>query len=266
MLGDHRVESADNDSAVTLPSEVEIYLNLLAGGVSSILGEQLVGTYLHGSAVLGGFNPKRSDLDVLVVVSGTLTPGQKLKLGTDLSSQTLPVPAETLEMSVITLGTAQVPTNQPAYELHINTLDEKAADGSGKSDPDLILHIPVARQSGRILGTGQSPRDVFGVVLRELVLTEMIHELRTAPEAAQVTPQYLILNACRNIAYLDEGRFYSKMGGGRWFVNHHRELDAEIVEAAIIRQAAPDEAVAIDLGSAISFAGTMADRLQKSLG
>src|SRR5580692_1539975 len=140
MLGDHRVESADNDSAVTLPSEVEIYLNLLAGGVSSILGEQLVGTYLHGSAVLGGFNPKRSDLDVLVVVSGTLTPGQKLKLGTDLSSQTLPVPAETLEMSVITLGTAQVPTNQPAYELHINTLDEKAADGSGKSDPDLILH------------------------------------------------------------------------------------------------------------------------------
>jgi streptomycin 3"-adenylyltransferase len=94
----------------------------------------------------------------------------------------------------------------------------------------------------------------------------MIHELRTAREAAQVTPQYLILNACRNIAYLDEGKFYSKIDGGRWFVNHHRDLGAEIVEAAIIRQAAADEAVAIDLTSAIPFAVTMADRLEKSLG
>jgi hypothetical protein len=64
-------------------------------------------------------------------------------------------------MSVITLGTAQVPTNRPAYEIHINTIDGKASGGSGKSDPDLILHIPVARQSGRLVGTGQLPRDVF---------------------------------------------------------------------------------------------------------
>jgi predicted nucleotidyltransferase len=35
--------------------------------MTALLGSRLVGVYLHGSAVLGGFDVRRSDVDVLVV-------------------------------------------------------------------------------------------------------------------------------------------------------------------------------------------------------
>ena len=34
----------------------------------NILGDELVGVYLHGSAAMGCFNPAKSDLDLLIVV------------------------------------------------------------------------------------------------------------------------------------------------------------------------------------------------------
>ena len=37
-----------------------------------ILQENLVGIYLHGSAVMGCFNPDRSDIDLIVVVERPL--------------------------------------------------------------------------------------------------------------------------------------------------------------------------------------------------
>jgi len=33
-----------------------------------ILGNNLVGIYLHGSAAMGCFNPKKSDLDLILIV------------------------------------------------------------------------------------------------------------------------------------------------------------------------------------------------------
>ena len=38
-----------------------------------ILGENLVGVYLHGSAVMGCFNPAKSDLDFIVVIAHPMT-------------------------------------------------------------------------------------------------------------------------------------------------------------------------------------------------
>ena len=41
-----------------------------------ILGDNLTGIYLHGSAAMGCFNPKESDIDLLVVVKDALSPGE----------------------------------------------------------------------------------------------------------------------------------------------------------------------------------------------
>jgi hypothetical protein len=171
-----------------LPAKVETYLQALADRVRSALGDKLVGTYLHGSAVLGGFNEMRSDLDVLVVVKGQLSAAEKTALGELLSNRALPVPAETLEMSVVTLDTVRNPSAAPQYELHVNTRDRKSADGRGRTDPDLALHFPIARQSGRLLGPGLPRLDVFAPVPRDVVLAGMIKELREAPNAETTAP------------------------------------------------------------------------------
>ncbi|HJW82735.1 MAG TPA: hypothetical protein VJ754_00380, partial [Anaerolineae bacterium] len=39
----------------------------LLAGLHTILGENLVGVYLHGSLALGCFNPAQSGVDLLVV-------------------------------------------------------------------------------------------------------------------------------------------------------------------------------------------------------
>lgn len=50
---------------------MQAYNDLLARFVDLnrlILGENLVGIYLHGSYVMDCFNPRKSDLDLLIVV------------------------------------------------------------------------------------------------------------------------------------------------------------------------------------------------------
>ena len=39
----------------------------------AILGENLAGIYLHGSAVMGCYNPKKSDIDIIIVINDDMT-------------------------------------------------------------------------------------------------------------------------------------------------------------------------------------------------
>lgn len=43
----------------------------------NIFKSNLVGIYLHGSMVMGCFNPLKSDLDILIVVENSITDLQK---------------------------------------------------------------------------------------------------------------------------------------------------------------------------------------------
>lgn len=47
--------------------------------VDDVLGPEVAGAYLHGSAVLGGLRPA-SDVDVLVVARRSLTDGERRAL------------------------------------------------------------------------------------------------------------------------------------------------------------------------------------------
>ena len=49
--------------------DVNAALRLFLEGVQAILGELLVGMYLHGSLASGDFNPQSSDIDFVVVTS-----------------------------------------------------------------------------------------------------------------------------------------------------------------------------------------------------
>ncbi|MBE3037581.1 MAG: DUF4111 domain-containing protein [Chloroflexi bacterium] len=52
--------------------DVNVLLARLLAGIRSILGESLVGLYIHGSLAYGDFNPRTSDVDFLVVMEGPL--------------------------------------------------------------------------------------------------------------------------------------------------------------------------------------------------
>lgn len=62
-----------NQSAEPAPhADVNQVLEALLADVKAVLGERFYGLYLYGSLASGDFNPRRSDIDFLVVTEGLL--------------------------------------------------------------------------------------------------------------------------------------------------------------------------------------------------
>jgi Domain of unknown function (DUF4111) len=215
----------------------ERYLAGVAAALADVLGPRLAGVYLHGSAVLGGFDPRRSDIDVIAVCAAPMTAAQQTAVAEALSERRLPCPAHGLEFSAVTLHSAAHPTAAPAFELHLTTApeDAKVVDGhvSGP-DPDLVLHFAVCRRAARLLGPGLPTAEVFAPVPGALVLAQLAAELRWA--AGHAPGEYAVLNACRAWRFSVDGMLVSKLDGGEWARAHLTGPDRDLVDTALARQ------------------------------
>lgn len=65
-----------------------------------ILGENLKGIYLHGSAAMGCFNPKKSDLDLLLVVEHGMSKGEKLRFMEEVVRLNKEAPSKGIEFRI----------------------------------------------------------------------------------------------------------------------------------------------------------------------
>lgn len=178
-----------------------------------------IGVYLHGSAVLGGFRPDVSDVDILAVVPSPGTALWQRRLGEALRSAAEPCPGTGLEMSVITAATA-VRLGRCRFEVHVagraGELTVAVGDGH-PGDPDLVLHAEVCRRHG-VAVVGPPASEVFGAVPADLVRAAMRRELDWA--VAHGTGAYAVLNACRALRFAADGRLCSKVDAGEWFLQH----------------------------------------------
>ncbi len=179
------------------------------------LGGRVVGTYLHGSAVLGGFVPGRSDTDVLVVVADdvgrtALTPA------VDELSVNGGCRGTGIELSIVTAEAARTSAEPWPFLVHVVTgaTATRVVWGSElPGDRDLLMHTAVVRAAGVAIG-GPSPDQTFGPVDRPAVLGYLVDEMYEAVECA--TPTYTVLNACRAYRFLVTGDLVSKLDGAAW--------------------------------------------------
>lgn len=242
-----------------MDSASEAYVKAVAAAFEHVLHDDLVGVYLHGSAVLGGFNVHRSDIDILAVVR---EPIPKLKHGVvdAIQSIEVPCPAVGLEMSIVTLPSAANPTTKPLFEVHMTTApqDSKVVDGDDHpGDPDLVLHYAVCRAAGRVLH-GSPPDQVFAPVSEELIMSQLLDELHWASESA--AGECAVLNACRAWLYAVERRLVSKIGGGQWAMDKAAEEEKNLVFSAIQRQKGRMD-VRTDENAARRFVGAVIRRI-----
>ncbi len=77
--------------------------------VRDVLGEDVVGAYLHGSSVLGGLGP-RSDIDVLVVSRRPTTRAEKRRLVDGMRALSIP-PGRLAEGRPLELTSRFTPTS-----------------------------------------------------------------------------------------------------------------------------------------------------------
>lgn len=215
----------------------ERYALNVASATATVFGSKLVGVYLHGSAVLGGFDARRSDIDILAVCEGPISEAEQVTLARRLGDACLSCPAQGLELSVVTLVVAQYPTARPAFEFHMTTAqaDTKVVNGHDRTgDPDLVLHFAVCRQAGRLLGAGHPAAEVFASVADTLVRAQLVTELGWAVEHAP--GEYAVLNACRAWRFAADGVLVSKIEGGQWACDRGPDADRDLIRTALDRQ------------------------------
>lgn len=219
----------------------------VARACTEVLGPDLVGVYVHGSAALGGFGPA-SDLDVLVVARGE----RDLR---HLGERLLAIPAKwPLELSVVEAGAARTPQRPWPYLLHVASTEGKVV-GPGE-DPDLASHYLVARSTG-IAVRGPEPTTVIGPVPREDQLDHLRGEL--AWGLAHADQRYAVLNACRALAYGAEAAVLSKVDGARWWTARHGSHP-------LVAEALAAQREGRDLGACTPEAATFVDRVLDALG
>lgn len=202
-----------------IPPDVVGHAGALAAVVAAAYPE-LVGVYLHGSAVLGGFQPARSDVDVLAVVGRSATVDTQRAVGEAIAATARKCPGTGLEMSVVTAATAGR-LGTCAFEVHVNTTGPEAVVVTGADhpgDPDLVLHCAVCRDHALAV-TGPPPGRVFGPVPRDRVLGAMAADLRWAIGRGRIG--YAVLNACRALRYAECGLLCGKWDGAEWYLAHH---------------------------------------------
>ena len=84
-----------------IPVETEKIINDFVEQSKAILQTNLVGVYLHGSAVMGCFNPLKSDLDLIVVVDNPMSDDVKKSFMDMVVGCNAIGPAKGIEMSIV---------------------------------------------------------------------------------------------------------------------------------------------------------------------
>lgn len=188
-----------------------------------ILGDQLVGIYLHGSAAMGCYHPKKSDLDFMIVVKDGMTEEVKRAFMDRIVKLNANGPAKGIEMSIVRQEVCDPFVYPTPFELHFSVmhLGWYLEDPVGYvrkmngTDKDLAAHFTMIRRRGECL-YGAPIKIVFGEVPVRDYIDSLWYDIEGAADEIEKNTMYLTLNLTRMLAYLKEGQILSKQEGGEW--------------------------------------------------
>lgn len=203
------------------------------------LGQNAVGVYLHGSAVMGCFNPEKSDLDLLIVVDREPSDEEKRAFLDGVLALNTQAPAKGLELSVLKREHCNPFVHPAPFDFHFSNAHLKWATEDPQGyirtmkgmDPDLAAHVTILNHRGRCIW-GLPVGDVFGNVRREDYIDAIWYDVENAVEDVKKDPMYITLNLCRVLAFLRDGLILSKKAGGQWGLGADPQY-AHLLESAL---------------------------------
>ena len=220
-----------------LPAEL---IEGFVGQTRIILNDSLTGIYLHGSAVMGCYNPGKSDIDLLIFVNRALDNPVKRQFMDMVFQYNLMAPGKGIEMSIIR-GNVCNPFIYPTpYELHFSEMHidwykkdpEDYVLRMNGTDKDLAAHIMVLKRRGKCL-CGAPVNEVFAEVPAQYYLDSVMGDIDNAAEEIADNTMYLTLNLCRVLAYKEEGLILSKKEGGEWALSNTPEEYHQFIRDAL---------------------------------
>lgn len=213
-------------------------INEIIENYKSILKINLLGIYLHGSYVMGGFNPKTSDIDFLVVVYNDVSNEDKRRLVKILLELEKLAPGKGFEMSMMKLSDTLKPRKPTSFLLHYSDYHKEKymCDSnyicSGDDDPDLLTHLTLIKARG-VCKYGIGIKEAFGDVESKYYVEGIVYDLKDAREGVKIKLDYYILNICRSLYYFRDGVIASKYEGGKWAIEKLEKDFANMIQIAL---------------------------------
>lgn len=250
--------------------EYKPLLERFVHGSQTILGDRLVGVYLHGSAAMGCFNGRKSDIDLIVVIDQGISDEVKRRYMDMVVELNQYAPPKGLEISVLRRDVCRPFVYPTPFELHFSAahLDwyraapEDYIKKMNGTDRDLAAHAGMIRHRGRVLW-GEDAGEVFGAVGRTEYLDSIRTDVEHAAEEVETNPTYIILNLCRVLAYKEQGKILSKQEGGDWGLANVPERFQALIAGALSAYQAEDTAQ-YDQAAAKDFAAYMLTQINEA--
>ena len=253
---------------------LELYKELIeqfVTGSKEALGYNLTGIYLHGSAVMGCFQPEKSDIDLLLVVKEEIPDEAKrqfMDMVVELNKQ---APAKGLELSIVKEEVCNPFVYPTPFELHFSVAHlawyqsnpQEYIEKMKGSDKDLAAHFTITYHRGKTL-YGKEISEVFAPVPRENYLDSIWYDIENAAEEIVENPMYLTLNLCRVLAYTKDGLITSKQEGGEWGLKHINKPEFVDLITLALREYQRNEAMVFEVVVAKEFAEYMLGEIKEN--
>lgn len=193
--------------------ELQSYIDDITNVFVKEMEDNLVGVYLHGSIAMGCFNPKTSDVDLLVICKKEITNDIKRRIIDKLLEMTKGNRNQ-LEMSIILeryFSDFVYPTPFELHYFHPKYLTDEnyICGGEGFYDPDLAGHIMVTYHRGITL-CGKEVKEVFKPIDKQFYIDSIFNDVQEAIPGITKKPVYFTLNLCRVMYFLNDGIVSSK--------------------------------------------------------
>lgn len=232
-----------------------------------ILGDNLTGIYLHGSAVMGCYNPEKSDIDLIVVVEDSLSDGVKRKFMDMVLSLNEEGPAKGIEMSIVRKADCNPFIYPTPFELHFSAMHidwyksnpEDYVTKMKGTDADLAAHFTIIKKRGKCL-YGAPIDEVFAEVPKADYIDSIWNDIAEAEDEIADNPMYLILNLARVLAYLQDSLVLSKKEGGEWALKNIPGMYHDLIKAALSEYADAAD-ISYDMNLAKEYAGYMVGKI-----
>ncbi|MEC0204870.1 DUF4111 domain-containing protein [Paenibacillus lautus] len=223
------------------PKEVKDQISKLNETLIEYLGDNLLGTYIHGSLALQSFNPNSSDIDVIVLVNEKIDLEirfQLVKALLILSNDPSPI-----EISFITKDAIIPWKHSTPFELHSSeywreryeervALEDKSFWSETPVDSDLACHLTLINKKGVCLH-GLSIAEAFTDIPEADFRSSIVSGVGYAVSVLRTIPVYGILTLCRVLSYSETGEILSKREAGIWAYSIIPENLVYIVRSAV---------------------------------
>ena len=247
---------------------MDTVINSFVEKSKEILQDNLVGIYLHGSAVMGCYNPAKSDIDLIVVVKNSMPDAVKKSFMDMVVELNQNGPAKGIEMSIVKQNYCNPFVYPTPFELHFsvghidwykNDPDDYISKMKGE-DRDLAAHFTIINHRGKCL-YGSSIKDTFADVSVQDYIDSIWNDIADAEEEITDNPMYLILNLARVLAYLKDGLVLSKKEGGEWALDNIPEVYYSLLNNALEEYEIGAD-LSYDMSSAKGYAKYMMEQIR----